>query len=115
MSFDHSDHLDYIPHRGKSALVMDPLFVGYQLTNVLMDRGSGINILYADTLKRMQIPLSQLRPSSITFRGIMPGKCTPPLGQISLEVVFGDRSLQGDKVKGVGGTLGRSTPSGLLR
>jgi hypothetical protein len=46
--------------------------------------------MYVDTLRRMKIPESRLRPSSTTFHGIVPGKCAQPLGQIALEVVFGE-------------------------
>lgn len=58
VSFDRSDLPNYIPHPCKSALVVDPLVVWYQLTKLLMDGGSGIYIMYADKLKRMQIPPS---------------------------------------------------------
>jgi hypothetical protein len=90
VSFDRSDHPDYIPHPGKHALVVDPQVGGYKLTKVLMDGGSSINIMYVDTLRQMKIPESRLRPSSTTFHGIVPGKCAQPLGQIALEVVFGE-------------------------
>ncbi|XP_066334384.1 uncharacterized protein [Miscanthus floridulus] len=50
---------------------MVSLIVGTtRLTKVLIDGGSGLNILYASTLDRMGIPRSSLRPSkkgSLTF------------------------------------------------
>ena len=38
-----------------------------RLTKVLLDGGSGLNILYASTLDRMGIPRSSLRPSKVSF------------------------------------------------
>lgn len=51
--FDRSDHPDFIPNPGKSALVLDLIIGGFQLTKVLIDGGSGTNIIYADTMKKI--------------------------------------------------------------
>ena len=51
-----------------------------------MDGGSGINIIYANTLRRMNKNLEGLAKSDTTFHGIVPGKPIYPLGSISLEV-----------------------------
>ena len=55
-----------------------------------MDGGSGLNILYAETLKGMGIPMSRLSTSNMIFHGVIPGKKAESLGQIALDVVFGD-------------------------
>jgi len=60
-----------------------------RLTKVLMDGGSGLNILYSSTLDKMGIPRSNLRPSKAPFYGIVPGKEAVPLGCIRLNVTFG--------------------------
>ena len=39
-----------------------------------MDGGSGLNIMYADTLKGMGIPMSKLSDSNMQFHGVIPGK-----------------------------------------
>ena len=57
-----------------------------------MDRGSGLNILYVDTLDAMRIPRSELRPVSSPFHGVIPGTQAYPLEQIDLPVTFGDRA-----------------------
>ncbi|XP_066311095.1 uncharacterized protein [Miscanthus floridulus] len=59
------------------------------LTKVLMDRGSGLNILYASTLDKMSIPQSSLCPSKVPFYGIVLGKEAMPLGHIWLNDTFG--------------------------
>lgn len=56
-----------------------------------MDGGIGINILFSDTLAKMGISKSFLCPSPTGFHCFVPGKKVHPLGQISLEVVFGDK------------------------
>ena len=50
----------------------------------------GGKILYAETLKGMGIPMSNLGECNMSFHGIIPGKKAESLGQIALDVVFGD-------------------------
>ena len=54
-----------------------------------MDGGSGINIIYADTLRRMNKNLDGLERSDTTFHEIVPGKPVYPLGSLNLEVMVG--------------------------
>ena len=70
--------------------MVDPVVGGTRLTKVLMDGGSGLNILYAETLRGMGIPMSKLSDSNMRFHGVIPGKKADSLGQITLDVVFGD-------------------------
>ncbi|XP_066324083.1 uncharacterized protein [Miscanthus floridulus] len=57
-----------------------------------MDGGSGLNILYIDTLDALCIPRSELRLVSSPFPGMIQGMQAYPLGQIDLPVMFGDRA-----------------------
>ena len=41
-----------------------------------MDGGSGLNILYANTLELLELEQSRLRGDVVPFHGIVPGKCT---------------------------------------
>ena len=59
------------------------------LMKMLMDGGSGLNVLYASTLDRMGIPRSSLYPSKAPFYGIVLGKEAVPLRPIPLNVTFG--------------------------
>ena len=61
-----------------------------QLTEVLMDGCSGLNIMYAETLDAMGISRSRIRLTGAPFHDIVPGKQAVPLGQIDLPVTFGD-------------------------
>ena len=76
---DRSDHLDHMPHPGRSPLVVDPLFRGVRLTMVLMDGGSRLNILYVKTLDDMKIPRSEVKPTSAPFHEVVPGNQIKPL------------------------------------
>ena len=58
------------------------------MTKVFMDGGSGINIIFADTLRKMGRSLESLARSDNTFHGIVPGKAVYPEGVITLEVIF---------------------------
>ena len=60
---------------------MVDLIVGpKRLTKVLMDRGSGLNILYAKTLDVMGINRTRICPTRVPFHGIVPRKQAMPLG-----------------------------------
>jgi hypothetical protein len=65
--FDHRDHLKRIPHQGHT-----PRHVGSKcLSKVLMNRGSGLNIMYVETFDDLGIARSMLHPSSVSFHGII--------------------------------------------
>jgi hypothetical protein len=92
ITFDQGDHPDRVPSPGKYPLVVDPVIGNIRLTKVLMDGGSSLNIIYAETLGLLQIDLSSMRASVAPFHGIIPGKRVQPLGQLDLPVCFGTPS-----------------------
>jgi hypothetical protein len=92
ITFDQGDHPHRVPSPGKYPLVVDPIIGNVRLTKVLMDRGSSLNIIYAETLGLLQIDLSTIRAGAAPFHGIIPGKRAQPLGQLDLPVCFGSPS-----------------------
>jgi hypothetical protein len=92
ITFDQGDHPDRVPSPGKYPLVVDPVIGNVGLTKILMDGGSSLNIIYAETLGLLQIDLSTIwagatwsawstlrpslnpRPSSPTWRA-SPRRC----------------------------------------
>jgi hypothetical protein len=92
ITFDQGDHPDRVPSLGKYPLVVDPVIGNVRLTKVLMDGGSSLNIIYAETLGLLQIDLSTIRASAAPFHGIIPRKRVQPLGQLDLPVCFGTPS-----------------------
>ena len=67
ITFDQRDHPSQVARPGRYPLIVDPIVRKKHLTKVLMDGGSGLNILYVATLDAMRIPWSELRPVSFPF------------------------------------------------
>jgi hypothetical protein len=57
-----------------------------------MDGGSGLNIMYVETVDTMKISQTQLHLSRVPFHSIVPKKQALLLGQIDLFVTFRDPS-----------------------
>ena len=72
--------------------MFDPIIGTKWLTKVLMDGGSSLNIMYAETLDAMGIDQARIRPTGAPFHGIVPRKQAMPLGQFDLLVTFGGPS-----------------------
>ena len=70
-------------------MVLDPIIDGFHLMRVLMDGGSSLNLLYQDTVCKMGIDPSRIKPTKTTFKGVIPGVDARCTGSITLEVVFG--------------------------
>ncbi|KAI4988672.1 hypothetical protein ZWY2020_035912 [Hordeum vulgare] len=99
ITFDQSDHPAHVPTTERQALVVNPVVEGVRLRKVPMDGGSDLNIMYADTLKGMGIPMSKLSESSMHFHGVVLGRKAKSLGQIALDVIFGsDKNFRKEKL-----------------
>jgi hypothetical protein len=61
-----------------------------RVTKILMDRGSGINILYKDAFNKLNVDIRKLHASQSPFHGIVPGRRVMPLGMIDLSMTLGD-------------------------
>jgi hypothetical protein len=72
-------------------MVLKAQIGGYDVGRVFLDAGSGMNLIYARTLKAMTISLEWLQPTDYYFHGIVPESANHPLGNIKLDVCFGDR------------------------
>jgi hypothetical protein len=92
ITFDQGDHPDFVPSPGRYPLVVDPIIGNVRLSKVLMDGGSGLNIIYAETLELLGVDRSEVQADAAPFHGIAPGKRTLPLGRIDLPVCFGTPS-----------------------
>jgi hypothetical protein len=64
---------------------------GSRLNKVLIDGGSGLNVLFTKTLKKMKLDITHmLTKSTSPFYDIVPGNATIPLGSVVLPVTFGE-------------------------
>ena len=72
-------------------LVLGLTIAGMMVPKVLIDGGVGLNIIFADTLKKIGLDFTSLLTlTDVPFYGIVPGKAAMPLGQITLPVMFGN-------------------------
>jgi hypothetical protein len=73
-------------------MVLDLVVAEVKLTRVLIDGGSGLNLIFASTLRKMGLDLTDmLVPSKSPFYGIIPGNAAHPLGTVVLLVTFSMR------------------------
>ncbi|XP_020182069.1 uncharacterized protein [Aegilops tauschii subsp. strangulata] len=85
ITFDHNDQPKLAQNRCPAALVLNPIVGSCRLQKVLMDGGSNLNLIYADTLDKM----CAAEQSCTTFKGIVPGREACCSGKITMDVVSG--------------------------
>jgi hypothetical protein len=90
IEFSREDHPITVPRLGNAPLVLKAQIGTYDVDRVFMDAGSGINLIYAKTLRAIHISLEFLKPTDCSFHGIIPGSANYPLGRIPLNFCFGD-------------------------
>src|ERR1041385_8081700 len=82
-----------MPNPGTYPLVVDALFAAPKFSclfsRVLIYPGSTINILYKDTMIKLELTEKDLERSRTTFHGIVHGFSCTPMGRIRLDVIFG--------------------------
>src|SRR5215216_4094090 len=85
-----------MPTPGGYAMVLDSTFStkrwACRFSRILIDGGSSINILYRDTMEKLNIKEKQLLPNRTVFHGIVPGLYCSPIGKIKIDVLFGDKT-----------------------
>jgi hypothetical protein len=87
--FSHDDQWTSFSKPSKFPLVLDPMVAEVRLTKVLIDGGSGLNLIFTSTLRKMGLDLTDmLVPSKSPFYGIIPGNAVHPLGTVVLLVEF---------------------------
>jgi hypothetical protein len=92
ISFSRDDQWTSFLKPGKFPLVLDPVVAEVRLTKVLIDGGSGLNLIFASTLRKMGLDFTDmLVPSKSPFYGIVPSNAVHPLGMVVLPVTFGTR------------------------
>jgi hypothetical protein len=86
-----------MPRPGGYTLVLNPIVFSEthtcRFSRVLIDGGSSINLLYRTSMEKLGIPEIQLKPTKLTFHGIVPGHSCTPMGRIELEVLLGRPAL----------------------
>ena len=89
ITFDRTNHSNHILQPGRFPLVASAIVGKMRLTRVLMDGGSGLNLLYIRTYDAMGLSWAAIRPSDAPFYGVMFGMQVIPLGRVDLTMMFG--------------------------
>jgi hypothetical protein len=90
IEFNREDQPMTVPRPGNASLVLKSQIRGYNIDRVFMGTRNGINLIYVKTLRAMHISLEFLKPTDYSFHGIVPRSANYPLGQIALDVCFGN-------------------------
>ena len=80
ITFDRSDHANHIQPPGRFPLVVSATVGEMRHTKVLMDGGSGLNVLYSRTYDAMGPSRAAIRPTNAPIYGIVPRMQVSPLG-----------------------------------
>jgi hypothetical protein len=89
ITFCRADQWTSFSEPGWLPILLKPVVAGSMLNKVLIDGGSGLNILFTKTLKKMKLDITHMRTkSSSPFYGIVPGNAAIPLGSVVLPVTF---------------------------
>jgi hypothetical protein len=92
ISFSRDDQWTSFSEPGKFPLVLDPVVAEVRITKVLIDCGSGLNLIFVSTLRNMGLDfMDMLVSSKSSFYNIVPGNAVHPLGTVVLPVTFGMR------------------------
>lgn len=89
ITFSRKDQWTSFSELGRFPLVLDPIVVGSRLTKVLIDGDSGLNIIFAKTLRKMCLDIIEmLTPMDSPFYRIVLCNAAIPVGQVILPVTF---------------------------
>jgi hypothetical protein len=89
ITFDRSDHPDFVPKSVQYPLIVSPIVKDVKLNRALIDGGNSLNILFLKTFDQMGLSRSLQRPSRAPFHDIVPRAAATPIGQIFLPMTFG--------------------------
>ena len=70
-------------------MALNPIINVLQFTNVLMDGGSNLNLLYQDSVRKLGVNPFIIHLGNTSFQGVTPDPDTPSMGSLTLEVTFG--------------------------
>jgi hypothetical protein len=91
ITLSRADQWTSFSELGQFPLVLKPVVAGSRLNKVLIDGGSGLNVLFTKTLKKMKLDITHmLTKSTSPFYGIIPGNAAIPLGSVVQPVTFGE-------------------------
>jgi hypothetical protein len=91
ITFSRVDQWTSFSEPGRFPLILNSVIAGSKVNKVLIDDGSGLNVLFTKTLKKMKLDITHmLTKSTSPFYSIVPGNAAIPLGSVVLPVTFGE-------------------------
>jgi hypothetical protein len=91
ITFFRADQWTSFSEPGRFPLVLKLVVAGSRLNKVLIDGGSGLNVLFTKILKKMKLDITHmLTKSTSLFYDIVPENVAIPLGSVVLPVTFGE-------------------------
>jgi hypothetical protein len=89
ITFSRKDHWVHISDLGTDPLVVNPIVNGAFLPKTLIDGGSSLNIIFTETLRKMEFDFNKMTACNEPFYGVMPGKAAYPIGRVFPSITFG--------------------------
>jgi hypothetical protein len=89
ITFSRKDHWVHIPDPGTYPLVVNPIVNRAFLPKTFIDGGSSLNIIFTETLRKMEFDFNKMTACDEPFYGVVPGKAAYPIGRVCLLVTFG--------------------------
>jgi hypothetical protein len=89
ITFSKKDHWVHIPDPRTYPLIVNPIVDGAFLPKTLIDGGSSLNIIFTETLCKMNFDFNKMTACDEPFYGVVPGKAAYPIGRVCLPVTFG--------------------------
>jgi hypothetical protein len=91
ITFSRADQWTSFSEPARFPVVLKLVVAGSRLNKVLIDGGSGLNVLFTKTSKKMKLDITHmLSKRTSPFYGIVPGNAAIPLGSVVLPVTFGE-------------------------
>jgi hypothetical protein len=81
----------HIPDPRTYPLVVNPIVHGAFLPKTLIDGGSSLNIIFIETLRKMDFDFNKMTACDEPFYGVVLGKAAYPIGCVCLPVTFGTK------------------------
>jgi hypothetical protein len=85
------DHWVHIPDPRTYPLVVNPIVDGAFRPKTLINRGSSLNIIFTETLRKMDFDFNKMTACDEPFYGVVPGKVAYPIGCVCVPVTFGTK------------------------
>jgi hypothetical protein len=78
ITFSRKDHWVHIPHPRTYPLVVNPIVDGAFLPKTLIDGGSSLNIIFTETLRKMDFDFNNTIASTDPYMGSCPARLHTP-------------------------------------